>query len=145
MNALKLLDEVASGEKFKGPDVPTMDLSPKQYTAEEEVMEGDDLLAVDNVRRYKSSDAIAKEKYANYKALKLIDKRFGGDARFYAQKTSALPNTPNASLPRSKKDKRPEDMATTTRKKEVILSDVCDPETVERALKMVSTTNTNIV
>lgn len=146
MDALKLLDEVAGGEKFKELAVPSMDLSPKQcYTDEEEVKEGDDLLASDNVKKYKSSDAIAKEKYAKYKALQLIDKSFGGDARYYAKTSSALPNTSIATRPRSRKDKRPEDMATTTRKKDIILSDSCDLETVERALKMAYSADTNIV
>lgn len=79
MSALKLLDEVAGGEKQKPPPtiMPGMDLSPKQYTDNEDVKE-DDIAAVDNFRRYKSSDAIAREKKANYKALKLIDSSFGG-------------------------------------------------------------------
>jgi hypothetical protein len=90
MSALKLLDEVAGGDNFKPqPAVPPgMDLSPKQYTGQEDVEE-DDIAAVDNFKRYKSSEAIAREKCANYKALKLIDAKFGGAANQKATRRSS--------------------------------------------------------
>lgn len=87
MSALKLLDEVAGGDNFK-PQPAGMDLSPKQYTGHEDVKE-DDTAAVDNFKRYKSSEAIAREKCANYKALKLIDAKFGGAANQKATRRSS--------------------------------------------------------
>jgi hypothetical protein len=89
MSALKLLDEVASGEKFKPQPAapPGMDLGPKQYTGQEDVKE-DDTAVVDNFKKYRKSEDIHREKIANYKALKLIDKKFGGAANQKATRRS---------------------------------------------------------
>jgi hypothetical protein len=92
MAALKLLDEVAGGESFKPqPAIPGMDLSPKQYSDQEDVEEGDDILAVDDIKRYKKSDFIIKERAANYKALRLIDESFGGEANNKCKPHRAAP------------------------------------------------------
>ena len=81
MAALKLLDEVAIGESFKPqPAVPDMDLSPKPYSDHEEVEEGDDILAEDDFKRYKTGTAVAREQWYNKEALKLLDQSFGGEA-----------------------------------------------------------------
>jgi len=81
MNALKLLDEVAGGDSFKPqPAVPAnnMDLSPKQYTGEEDAKsEGDDILQADDIKKRKSSKNIRREKASNFKALQLMDQSFG--------------------------------------------------------------------
>jgi len=91
MAALKLLDELASGDKYKTqPTVPSMDLSPKQYSGQEDMNEGDDILEVDNFNRYKSQEAVVKEDYANRRALYLIDQSFGGAAKAKAQESSAV-------------------------------------------------------
>lgn len=128
MNALKLMDEVACGEKFKPtPALPGMDLSPKEYTGEEDMKEGDDILIHDNFRRYKSQEAVIRESTANVKALQLIDEKFGGKAYKaalasqpfqasgnrgrHAAKVAPVTSRPGESL---------EKMATTTRKKKQV-------------------------
>lgn len=138
MNALKLLDEVAGGEQFKpAPAVSCgLDLSPRQYTGEEEEEEGDDILTQDNFDRYKSEEAIIRESTANVKALQLIDQKFGGKAyqaalayqpfeaagkKGFSAKAEVHPV---ASAPRRNLEK----LATTTRKKkQVIEEEPTDP------------------
>jgi hypothetical protein len=130
MNALKLLDEVAQGEQFKPvPAVSSMDLSPKQYTGEEDTEEGDDILIHDNFSRYKSEEAVIRESTANVRALQLIDEKFGGKAykaALASQPFQAAGRKSKCSVqvaPVSTSGQNLEKMATTTRKKKKELSE----------------------